>query len=525
MSNQRILFITVGLLCTLCAGSARAGDFIDTRITFTLGDDNFLKNAGEQVPDSAKIGIGDREGYQLFFDNLNSRTTGRENQLDLVLFKRLPGILPGLTTEAAAAVRLNIEEMQAGSPQLKKVLQDDSSYIRLVYAIDRAKTGKKNIDLVLFPLSGDRFRVGYLYALTWGGADMFPRRAGPTPAFKLGGNHGMLYWWAGMKMVRAETAATTSQDEQQQTITTSNLETFYSALAGIGIQPVKGLSIDFNGGHVQMGENPIRDVAGKTVTATGFSARIAYGRGLSVGLSSDLKLLRTDPEFIASLAMRPKYSPGSGFSWSVSGEGNVIAQVLADPDLYGATMRQWATAAAFDFRMQHNYLRFNVTALFRSLEFILLNTPSFVPFQGLPSEAQIQPEFFAALSADYHFPRIGLTPGFQAGVELPAAVKTQLTATTVGSSAPPTLIGEHTIVIRANGRPDILPEGEGRMPLFSFRLNTSWYVSDFLTLVAFAFMTYDQNNTVLKVNADFTKTRVFDSAARFGAGLTAQARF
>jgi hypothetical protein len=516
--------IGAGLLCSLTAGDAWGGDFIDTRVTFTLGDDNFLKNAGEQVPDSPKFGIGDREGYQLFFDNLNQRTTGRENQLDLVLFKRMPGILPGLTTEAAAAVRLDMQEMQVRDPVLAKVLQDDSSYIRLVYAIDREKRGTKNLDLVLFPLSGDRFRVGYLYALTWAGADMFPRRSGPTPGFKLGGNHGFLYWWAGMKMVRCDTAPAQSTDEQQLTISTQNLETFYSALGGLGVQPLPGLSIDLSGAYVQMGENPIKDVAGQLVTAQGFSARVAYGRGLKVGLSSDLKLLRTDPEFIESLSLRPKYTPGT-ISWSISAETNAIAQVLADPDLYGATRRSWATAAAFDARLQWNYLRLNATVLYRSLEFILLNTPSFIPFTAFPSEAQVQPEFFAALSADYHFPRLGLTPGIQMGLELPAAVKTQLTASTVGSNAPATLIGEHTIVIRANGRPDILPEGEGRMPLFSVRLNTQWYASDFLTLIAFAFITYDQNNTILQVNPDLTKTRVFENSVRFGAGMTAQARF
>ena len=517
------LLTMIGMLCLL-AGRAWAGDFIDTRVTFTLGDDNFLKSAGEQVPDSPKIGIGDREGYQLFFDNLNQRTTGRETQLDLVLFKRMSGILPGLTTEAAAAVRLNIEEMQVRDPKLNKVMQDDSSYLRLIYAIDRGKRGTKNLDLVLFPLSGDRFRVGYLYALTWAGADMFPRRSGPTPGFKLGGNHGFMYWWAGMKMVRCDTAPAESKDEQELTITTQNLETFYSALAGVGAQPLSGLSIDLSGAYVQMGENPVKDVAGKLVTAQGVSARIAYGRGLKVGLSSDVKLLRTDPEFIESLSLRPKYTPGK-VSWSLSGEGNFIAQVLADADLYGATKRSWATAAALDARLQWSYLRVNVTALYRSLEFILLNTPSFIPFTAFPADAQVQPEFFAALSADYHFPRIGLTPGLQAGVEIPAAVKTQLNASVVGSSAPPTLIGEHTIVIRANGRPDILPEGEGRMPLFSLRASTQWYASDFLTLMAYAFITYDQNGTILEVNPDLTRSRVFESPLRFGAGFTAQARF
>jgi len=524
MMNRTILTLTLTSL--LWGGVALAGDFVDTRVTFTLGDDNFLKSSGQQVPDSPRIGIGDREGYQLFFDNLNSRTTGRENELHLVLYKKVAGILPGLTTEAAAAIYFNLEELASQDPKLSSAMRDDSSYIRLAYALDREKKGTKNLDLVLFPLSGDRFRVGYLYALTWGGANMFPRKSGPTPAFKLGGNHGRFYWWAGMKMVRAETTPEESKDLQGQAIETSNLETFYSVLAGVGVQPIKGLSIDLNGGYVQMGENPIRDVAGKLVTATGLSGRVAYGRGLNVGLSSDLRLLRNDPEFIEQIALRPIYRPDRKLNFSVSLEGNAIAQVLADPALYGGTTRQWATAAAFDLRFQHNYLRLNLTALLRSLQFILLNTPSFVPFQAIPDDANVQPEFFAAVSADYHFPRLALTPGLQMGVELPAAFTTELTGTLLGTTNPtPTLIGRHTIVVRANGRPDILPEGESRKPLFSVRASLTWWASTHLNLIAFAFITHDRNNTILRLNPDLTRSRIFDDPTRFGAALMAQARF
>jgi hypothetical protein len=167
----------------------------------------------------------------------------------------------------------------------------------------------------------------------------------------------------------------------------------------------------------------------------------------------------------------------------------------------------------------------NLTALYRSLEFILLNTPSFVPFQAFPEEMNVAPELFAALSADYHFPTVGLTPGIQAGVEMPAAVTTFLDETTVGSHAPATLNGEHTIIIRANGRPDILPEGDGRVPLVSVKGSVAWWASDFLTLNAFAFITFDQNATIFQLESDLTRIRVFDDPVRFGAALMAQARF
>jgi len=516
-SVSRALILTLALLLP---ATAHAGDFLDTRISFTLGDDNFLKSAGQQIPDSPLLGIGDREGYELPFDNLDLATTGRENELHLVLYKKMAGILPGLTTEVAAALEINMAELGRAS-----AFADDSSYIRLSYAIDRARTGSKYLDLVLFPLSGDRFRVGYLYDLTWGGADMFPRRRGITPALKLGANFGKVYAWAGMKAVLAQTELSESANEQGTKETTSEAETLYSALAGVGTEPVPGLSIDLSGGYVQQAQNPVKDVAGKLVTATGFSARVAYGRGLKVGLSSDLRLLRNDPEFLEQLGQKPSYNPGGGLAWRIALEGNAIAQVLADPDRFAATKRQWASAAALDVRMQLNYLRMNLTAVYRSLEFSLLNTPSLTPYLGFPADAIVQPQIFTAISADYYFPRVGLNPGFQAGVELPGAVKTELYASEVGSNAPPTLIGDHTMLIRSTGERVLLPENKGRMPAFSFRLNARWYASDILTLLAFVLITYDQNTTILQLNADLTKTRIFDEPIRFGAGLTAQGRF
>lgn len=519
--------LLIGLLAPcllLCGSAARAGDFIDTRISFTLGDDNFLKNAGQQIPDSPLLGIGDREGYELPFDNLDLATTGRENELHLVLYKKVDGILPGLFTEAAAAMEVNLAALEEGQ-SVNRVFSDDSSYIRLSYAIDAEKRGDKTLDLVLFPLSGDRFRVGYLYDLTWGGEHMFPRKKGPTPAFKVGGNHKVLYWWSGMKMVLAETALEESSNEQGTTVQASENETLYSLLAGLGAQPVAGLSVDLSGGYVQMARNPIKDVANELVTATGFSARVAYGRGLNVGLSSDLRLLRNDPEFLESLSRRPSYNPGGGVSWRVALEGNAIAQVLADPDRFGATTRQWASAAALDMRIQRNYLRINLTGVYRSLQFSLLETPSFVPFTAFAENAIVQPQIFAAVSADYHFPKVALTPGLQAGVEFPGAVKTELFAKEAGSNAPPTLIGEHTLLVRTTGERVILPEGEDRLPVISARFTTRWYPSEMLTLLAYVLFSFDQNTSILEINADLTKSRVFDEPVRIGAGITAQARF
>jgi len=523
-SIKALLSLTTLTLTLAAAAPATANDWIDTRITFTIGDDNFLNDAGEQVPDSPTIGIGDRDGFELPFDNLDLASTGRENELHLVLYKRMEGIIPGLITEAAAALQLNMEALVKDDP-LGKVLQDDSSYIRLAYALDELRRGKEYIDIVLFPLNGDRFRVGYLYDLTWGGTDMFPKKKGPTPAFKIGGNHGMIYWWAGMKMVMGPKPPREQGNEQGTKSTKTEHEALYSGLAGLGVQPVDGLSIDVGGGYVQQGWVPRSEFSGVRVEASGFSARVAYGRGIDVGLSSDLKLLRNDPEYLESFGSKPTYKNDDTFNWRVSAEGNLIAQTLLEPDLSGSTRIQWASAAALDFRLQRNYLRMNVTAVYRSLEFNLINGPSFPSYEAFSEDAIIQPQIFAALSADYHVPSLWLTPGIQAGVELPPAIKTELYNKVAGSSPSSTLIGTHSILMLNNGDRVILPEGEDRVPVYSVRVTARWFPSDMLTMMAFILFQYDQNATVVAFDAEQTKDRIFDEPVKFGAGITAQARF
>ncbi len=518
------LFSLAAFVFTLATVSARANDFIDSRISFTLGDDNFFRDGGEQLPDSPRLNFSDREGYELPFDNLNSSSTGRENELHLVLYKKVDGYLPNLVTEVAAALEVDMARLEADS--VGKVFSDDSSYIRLVFKLRPLLSKPSYLDVVLFPLSGDRFRVGYLYDMTWGGTDIFPRRKGVNPAFKIGGTHGPFYWWGGMKVVQSPRVPAEYYTEQGTKYEMTADETLYGVLAGIGAQPVEGLSIDLSGGHFQQKWNFIKDVRGELVTASGLSARIAYGRGLNVALSSDLRLLRNDREFLELLSQKPVYHPEGGVNWSVSYEQAAIAQVLADADLPGATTRQWATAGALDLRFQYKYLRMNFTSMYRSMQFSLLNTPSLTPDIAFKDDAIVKPQIFWALSGDYHFPRLALTPGLQTGVELPGTVTSELFEWESRiNSPPPTLVGEHTMLLRTSGERILLPEGEDRVPIVSARLTARWYPSDILTLVAFVMLVYDENSTILVRNTEKSFTRVFDDPVRFGAGITAQARF
>src|SRR5512134_3077847 len=130
--------------------AARANDFIDTRLTWTFGDDDVLTRTADTAPPSPLPRIGDRPGYELFFDNLDTRFSGRENLAHLVLYKKLTGFIRGVTTEAAL-VGLWIPGIAIG---------DDGSYIRVAYA-PRTDQPDDGLSLTLFPFTTNRFQLGY----------------------------------------------------------------------------------------------------------------------------------------------------------------------------------------------------------------------------------------------------------------------------------------------------------------------------------------------------------------------------
>lgn len=101
-----------------------AHDFIDTRITWTFGDDDVLTATGQRVPVSPEVRIGDRQQYQLFFDALNSRFAGRENLTHLAMYARAPGFIPRVNTEAALVLRFDIGQLSSGTGNLNQALYD-----------------------------------------------------------------------------------------------------------------------------------------------------------------------------------------------------------------------------------------------------------------------------------------------------------------------------------------------------------------------------------------------------------------
>src|SRR5581483_482970 len=106
----------------------------------------------ELIPLSPTFSIGDRPQYRMFFDNLNSRFAGRENLTHLVLYKKMPGFIKNLETEAAVVLRFDLAALAANTGNLNQALYDSGSYIRVFYKVGGTKEKPMGLSATFFPI-------------------------------------------------------------------------------------------------------------------------------------------------------------------------------------------------------------------------------------------------------------------------------------------------------------------------------------------------------------------------------------
>jgi hypothetical protein len=490
-------------------------DFIDTRITWTFGDDDVLTATGQRVPVSPLPRIGDRPQYQLFFDALNSRFAGRENLTHLAMYARAPGFIPRVNTEAALVLRFDIGQLTTNSGNLNQAFYDAGTYLRLSYAINPERP-TDSLALTFFPFDTDRFRLGYLWDLSWGGNDVFPRRVGPAPGMKLSLDLGGLSLWAGFKtagIVVPLEVVSASRDIEIVRVE----ETQYAGLAGVGYRANDLFRFDVSGGWFSQGRFDFPGVRGQQVYIFGASARAVFSRGIRTSQSLDMMLYRNDPT-VPFVAFAPEtYTPGR-ILWSVSAEGTFIGQNLADINFPGRTALQTGFAGALQARIKAGYFGASLTGLYRDAAFILRNVPSFIPFQTFPDNAQVQPEYFFAAQVDYAFARAHLIPSMIVGVQLPSTFSSTVSEGSLQSS--------RTLVIRRAGNFSILPPGESAVPIVSARASLRWDFSTIMASIVWVQYVLDQNSTLLEIDTTGTRqVRIFQSPNQLGFGVTMQARF
>lgn len=500
-----------------------SGDFMDTRLTWTFGDDDFLHKTGELIPLSPSFSVGDRRQYRLFFDNLNSRFAGRENLTHLVMYKRMPGFFPRLTTEASLVLRFDLASLSANSNNLNTALYDSGSFIRVFY--NTGKNPNDGISAVFFPLDTDRMRLGYLYDISWGGSaayinqSIFPRIQGSSPGLKVQYDSEKFYAFAGFK--------TATIVQPQQILRAGGVsdvevvrvgETNYGALGGFGVDPIKHLRFDAGAGWFQQGKFDLEDVRGRPVYTYGGSARFVLHDNMPVPKSIDFRLYRNDPTAPMILFAPTQYEPGK-IAWSFSGEASLLRQHLKDFDVAGAVTDQSAYAGALQGVLKAGYAQLSATGIYRNLPFVVRNVPGFIPFETLPSGASTSPELFGALAADYHIPSVQLTPGIGGGIQMPATFQSDFSEGSVPAS--------RVIVVRQQGDQSILPFGAKRTPILQARASVKWTMSEILSAVVWVQFVRDNNGTlVVRDPAEGTASlRVLQSPNRLGIGLALQARF
>ncbi len=507
----------------LAPPGTRPGDFMDTRVSWTFGDDDFLHPTGQLIPLSPSFSIGDRPQYRLFFDALNSRFAGRENLTHLVMYKKMPGFIPGLTTEAAIVLRFDLDALAANTGNLNTALYDAGSYLRLFY--NTGSDPREGVSATFFPLDTDRFRLGYLYDISWGGTasyinqSIFPGIQGSAPGLKVQYDRKRFYAFGGFKtaqIVQPQQVLSPGNDSDVTTVDVA--DTNYGFLGGVGWDPLDHLRFDAGTGFFQQGRFDLPDVRGQRVYTYGASARVLVHNNMPVPQSIDFTLYRNDPMAPMVLFAPEKYS-SQEIAWSVSAEGDVLEQHLKDFDVVGGTKDQTAWAAALQAVVKYGFARFSLTGIARDLNYVVRNVPGFIPFETMPKEASSQPEIFGSLAATYHLQDLHLTPGIAGGVQLPSTFQSEFTEGGVPAS--------RTIVVRAQGDESILPYDQGRLPIFQGRISMRWDLSRMMSAMAWIQYIRDPNGTLVVVDPSegTASIRVPQAADRLGAAVSLQARF
>jgi hypothetical protein len=526
----------VSLLMLLGGSAAWAGDFVDTRLNFTMTHENMLVRPGETNPSvpGFRIGQPNRLGI-MFFDNYDTRYTGYENLTHLVISKVMN--TSRVTAEGAYVLRL----LQFTDVNLSSI--DDGSYIRIAYWFDKSRVSKTNISLTAFPLSADRMRMGFSYRLTWGGSPVFFKfnpdipvdRAGgfvtntrPSPGAKLQLSGERYYAYVGFK----------TSELLNRNPSVNELVAVYGIMGGFGVDLWKDhIRLEGAAGYFDRGTNPLffgTTVGPQGMTFTDFPVatyggvlQLAFFDGMSPTTSLDLRLYRNDPLVSAQRYFaRPEYSPR--FIWMVSSEFSALATTLQDADRPNSTTNQFAFAGDVNLRFQKGKVRVKADFATRSLSFILLNQPSLVPFQDFPAGSVVLPEFFADVGSDFFIERIGMTIGGTVGVMQPATFTPpagQLIPGPIMGGPGGTLATASTIVVRNEGDLSILPEGQREVPIVAGKLEVREDFLEWFAAIVQLYYNYDANQTNLEKAADGSFLRQFIFPHRLGINITLQARY
>lgn len=480
-----------------------AGQAMATRVTFAIADDNLLAGAKDRSPSAGFKLTGDR----LFFEALEQRTRTFETETQFLVYKRVPTYFKRMDVEAAF-----VTELQQWHDTLTfrnyTRLRDDGSYIKFNWYTKRSDYTGDNVSLTLFPVDSQRFLLGYLYFLSWGGERMFPNNEGQTPGMRLRYDWNVGTGKDSYVFLGAKTARLLNERINEP-------QTYYALLGGYGIGFTPWLAWEANGGYFQSGAYPMfspnSQIGGRTVHTFGGSTRLTFHWGTPLGTSIDYRLFRYSPDASYLLTQTQIYD--NKVAGSASFEFTTVGQTLQAFESPDSTRIQPAKAGAFVGKLRVKKLRLFAYALFRDLQYMALEIPGVFPYQTVPRSAKVTPEWFLMGGLDYYFPKPRLTPGFFLAYKNPAALS----------------IGDATTVYREFYDQEPLPQGEKPFDILGTQLNLKWDVSPFFVVIGELRYTLDNNRTkFVKAGNESGRIRVFEDphvTNRLGFFLLAQARW
>ncbi len=516
---------TLLALIALAAGAlapkaARAGDFMDTRLSFNLTDEDLLGNPTLLQPQAAGLRFGTpvaRWGT-MFFDNYDTRFAGFENLTALVLYKSLK--VGQSDFEGALVIRPN--ELSDNAI----ILYDAGSYLKWTYWLDPTRTNKTNLAVTAFPMSSDPLRLGYSYKISWGGSPIYfkpnpdnPYAIGvpannpnPVPGLRVQLSGDRAYGFLAAK----STVLLNVKDNQQEAVG--------AVLGGAGVDLTPEWRLEANGGFFDRGTLPKEGVLGQPLDTFGGTGQIVYHHGVPVGRSIDFQLYKNDPTSSATW-FKPETYPG-GLTWLVSSEVTWTGTTLQNPDIPSSTTLAPGMAGDVNFRMKYNFLRLHADLMYRDLMFALLNVPGFDPNTALSStSAKVTPEMFAAVGADYYFSGPHLTLGLTGGVDSPATYSGVFPKALAGNIPEEALPVSTTVVVQSEGNYELLPPKQAAAPIVAFE-GTGKVDFGAFAVVGELYLDIDHNLTELQRNsAQDPYVRVPFNAFGLGFNLCFQAKF
>ncbi len=496
-------------------------DFVDTRVTFALSNVNLFASPGERTTQTSGYRIGVDPNFNLFLENVNTRFTGFESLSHIVLHKKIPAFWPRWETEAALAA-LILADTNSGQFRFF----DSGTYLRVIRKLGDGEESKVgSIDLTAWPVSADRFRLGYTFIISWGGTAIFPGKLqsssiteGAVPGLRLRWRaaDGKAYAFAGFKsalLLSREPGVMAGEQIPN-----------YGLLAGGGVDLFDHLVLETNGGFFQKGTQERPGVEGRRIDAYGISGRVTVYDGDKPASSNDFRLYRNDPANPDNYNIYKPYKSRRGFSAAL--EGSVLFQNLEDPDLFGSERIVSAASAGLVAQAQLDEWLFRADAFFQSADFILFNVPGFVPFQATPSAASTSSEFFAALTVQRFFEDLHLRPKLSFGIKMPATYQGAVLSDqvqTVGGARPGDI---RTQVIVDETTRIVLPPETSATPIFGIFADIPLALSE--TMAVAGQIRVELNDNQPRIAQDNERgeiTFIFDDPVRLSLGLVLQSRW